>query len=94
MGKTLFGVLLLDALRGAPRDEASLEIVESLLRFVHERDERVVEPELVRLRGEIREARDRDAAERDYLAAIELARATGAVALERRAMASLARLRT
>lgn len=93
MGKTLFGAFLLDALRGAPRDAVSLEIVEGLLRFAAQHDERLVEPELLRLRGEIREPRERDAAERDYLAAIELARASGAIGLERRAMESLARLR-
>lgn len=68
------------------------ELTEEIIAFATAHDESVYLPELLRLRGELREGADPAAAAGDYRRAIELARATGARGLERRATDSLAAL--
>ncbi|MGE3762561.1 MAG: AAA family ATPase [Kofleriaceae bacterium] len=93
MGKTMLALLVVDALLGTPENEKlALELVEEMIAFARERDERFGESELVRTRGELLERRDPDAARQSYVEAIELASAAGAHGSLRRARARLDKL--
>jgi len=81
-----------DIFRRAGRVEHASFILADTLAFARARGERLFEPELLRIRGELLEVDDAAAAERLYDEAIEQARAMGSPALEARAAASLARL--
>jgi predicted transcriptional regulator len=60
-----------------------------MLAFVERTDERIVEPELHRLRGEILRSTDPDEAQRSIRRAIAIAREQSSLALELRATLSL-----
>jgi hypothetical protein len=66
------------------------DLTDEIISFATTRSERVYLPELLRMRGELREATDREAALQDYREAVRLAASTGARSLERRASESLA----
>lgn len=89
---TLVAQVLIDVLRSSGHDAPARELTEEIIAFATAHNESVYLPELLRLRGEQREAADPAAAAEDYLRAIELARATGARSLERRARDSLGAL--
>lgn len=89
---TLVAQVLIDVLRSSGHVAPAHELTEEIIAFATAHDESVYLPELLRLRGELREGADPAAAAGDYRRAIELARATGARGLERRATDSLAAL--
>jgi DNA-binding winged helix-turn-helix (wHTH) protein/tetratricopeptide (TPR) repeat protein len=76
------------------RPDRALEEVTSALAFAEQTDERIVEPELHRLRGEILARTDPAAAERSIRTAIAIARRHSSLALELRAALSLQALCT
>ena len=77
-------------LEGLDSDEAGAVLAEAFA-IVESKDERMWEPELFRLRGELKSANS-VAAEDDFRRAIEVARSQDARSLELRATTSLARL--
>ncbi|HEX7480971.1 MAG TPA: AAA family ATPase [Polyangiales bacterium] len=89
---TLVAQVLIDALRVCGHLAQARQLTDEIIAFALAHDERVYLPELLRMRGELREGTEPAAASRDYSEAAELARATGARSLEQRAMASLAKL--
>jgi tetratricopeptide (TPR) repeat protein len=93
-GLTLFAALLVGACVHVGLDKKALEIVEATLTVADRRDERIVVPELYRLRGELLKGRDKAEAERAILSAIDVAREQGSTFLELRATVSLSGLTT
>lgn len=89
---TLLAQMLIDVLRLSGHAAEARELTDEIIRFAIAHNESVYLPELFRLRGEQRAERDPSGALQDYREAIELARATGARSLERRATESLAAL--
>lgn len=89
---TLVAQALIEVLRRSGHLAQARALTDEIIAFATARNESVYLPELLRMRGEQLEATDRAAAGRDYRAAVELARATGARSLERRAAANLAAL--
>jgi predicted ATPase len=93
---TYFLGLLAEALLRQGELEQSLEVVEEALALVLQTDERMVEAEMLRLRGELRlaasDAPDHALAEADFRRALEIAARQQARALELRAAMSLTRL--
>jgi adenylate cyclase len=95
---TYYQALLADALRIQGDFEAALQVVEEALTLAAQTDERMLEPELVRLRGQLRLAlaHDDDAIRRqagaDFREALEMARRQEARSLELRAATSLTKL--
>jgi DNA-binding winged helix-turn-helix (wHTH) protein len=89
---TLIALVLIDVLRTSHHAAEARRLTDEILSFAVSRNEVVFLPELIRIRGEQLERIDSAAAAQDYREATELARATGAKSLERRAMDSLAAL--
>jgi hypothetical protein len=89
---TLVALMLIDVLRLSGHVAQARELADEIIAFATARSERVYLPELLRMRGELLETTDSDAARRDYREAVELAASTGARALEQRASESLAGL--
>jgi hypothetical protein len=71
--------------------ERALAELSNAFTYAEERDQRIWEAELHRVRGEILKATDKKAAEGSFLAAIELARRQSSLSLELRAAMSLHR---
>ncbi len=88
---TFVAMVLIDLLLLSGHLEHARKLTDDIIAFATAHSERVYLPELLRLRGQLREPTDPRAAE-DHLQAIELARSTGAQSLERRAADSLAAL--
>jgi predicted ATPase/DNA-binding winged helix-turn-helix (wHTH) protein len=93
--KTYFLGLLAETLAGAGRPEAALEVIAEALAAVEASGERFYAAELHRLRGELLLAAGRDpgGAAACFETALGIARRQGALALERRALESLGRVR-
>ena len=92
MSTTLHSLSLIDALRVSGHAGKAREIVDEMLAFVAAHRERIVESELVRIRGELQEPVDRAAAAASYREAIAIARELQLDELERRAAVRLAAL--
>lgn len=89
---TLVAQVLIDVLRTSGHAAEARRLTGEIISFAVSHDESVFLPELLRIRGEQAEPTDPAAAAKDYREAMELARATGAKSLERRARDSLAAL--
>ncbi|MDB4973811.1 MAG: uncharacterized protein JWN48_2152 [Myxococcaceae bacterium] len=89
---TLVAQVLIDVLRISGHAAEAWTLTDDIIAFALAHNESVYLPELLRMRGEQREAADAAAAARDYREAIALARSTGARSLEQRALASLEKL--
>jgi len=89
---TLVAQVLIDVLRISGHAAQAEKLTDEIIGFAVAHNESVYLPELLRMRGEQREAGDPAAARQDYREAIELARSKGARSLEQRATASLAAL--
>jgi len=92
MGTTFLAILVIGVLRGAGQLARAAALTDEMLAFAGEHDERLFEPELARLRGELLEATDPGGAADAYLAAISQASAMASRSLELRAANRLARL--
>lgn len=89
MGRTIQAALFVARCVRLGHADRALEEIASALAIVERTDERIVEPELYRLRGEILKSRDPAEAERSIRTAIEIARQQSSLALELRATLSL-----
>jgi predicted ATPase/DNA-binding winged helix-turn-helix (wHTH) protein len=90
VGRTMHAILFVAMCARLGRAEPALEVTASTLATIERTDERWLEPELHRLRGEVLKARnDAAAAERSITTAIEIARKQGSRSLELRAILSL-----
>jgi class 3 adenylate cyclase/predicted ATPase len=87
-----FSALLAGALLRAGRAAEAQESLDEAVRVIEASGETIFQAEVYRLRGDVLFATDAAAAERDYLRAIEIARAQEAKSWELRATTSLARL--
>lgn len=88
---TFVAMVLIDVLQLSGHVAHARKLTDDIITFATAHSERVYLPELLRMRGGLRERTDPSAAE-DYREAIELARSSGARSLERRAADSLAAL--
>jgi len=94
LGTTYMGMLYaFAALRSGDRARAT-EIFDEMIAFARVRGERLIEPELVRLRGTLVEATDPAAAADAYRESIDLARSQSSRSFQLRAANSLAALWT
>src|SRR5262245_27624445 len=93
--KTYFLGVLAETLAKADQPEAALNVVAEAHAAVERTDERFYVAELHRLRGELILAAGHNRAEaaRCFATAVEIARQQGALALERRALGSLSKVR-
>jgi DNA-binding winged helix-turn-helix (wHTH) protein/tetratricopeptide (TPR) repeat protein len=89
VGRTTQVVLYVAMCLRLGRVERAIEVIATTLEAHDRSDERWLDPELHRLRGEALKSRDPDEAERALSAAIEIARKQGSRSLELRAMLSL-----
>jgi hypothetical protein len=89
---TLIAQVLIDVMRASGHAAEARRLTDEIIAFAVSRGESVFLPELLRIRGEQLERTDPAGAAQNYREAMELARATGAKSLERRAMDSLATL--
>jgi predicted ATPase len=90
VGRTMHATLYVTMCARLGRWERALDVIASTLDAVERSDERWLEPEIHRLRGEILRSRhDAAAAERSIVTAIELAKEQGSRSLELRANLSL-----
>jgi predicted ATPase len=90
VGRTMHAMLYIAMCVRLGRAEPALEVTASTLAMIERTDERWLEPELHRLRGEALKARnDPAAAERSIASAIEMARKHGSRSLQLRATLSL-----
>jgi len=92
IGSTTFALPYIEACTCAGQRAKALEEIERSLAIADEIDERLSEPELLRLRGEIVKSDDPAEARRCFTAALELARSQHSRSFELRAAMSLARL--
>ena len=94
LGLPLVHAMLADACRQSGNYGEATTLLDEGLAGLEETDERFFEPELYRLRGEIQRAQGVGASDVDrcFQTAIALARESGALALELRAMTSRSRL--
>lgn len=92
IGTSYMGLLLACASRRSGDLARARALVDELIAFARTTGEAIVEPELVRLRGELVEPTDPDGAAADYREAIALAAARQSRAFQLRAASSLARL--
>jgi DNA-binding winged helix-turn-helix (wHTH) protein len=88
---TLVAMVLIDVLQLSGHLVQARKLTDDIIAFATAHSERVYLPELLRMRGGLRERTDPRAAD-DHREAIALARSTGARSLERRAADSLAAL--
>jgi DNA-binding winged helix-turn-helix (wHTH) protein/tetratricopeptide (TPR) repeat protein len=90
VGRTMHAMLFIAMCARLGRAERALEVIASTLVTIERTDERWLEPELHRLRGEVLRARnDAAEAERSIATAIEIARKQGSRSLQLRATLSL-----
>jgi hypothetical protein len=90
VGRTMHATLFVAMCARLGRAERALEVIASTLATIERTDERWLEPELHRLRGEVLKARNDPAeAERSIATAIAIARKQGSRSLELRATLSL-----
>jgi DNA-binding winged helix-turn-helix (wHTH) protein len=89
LGATIVALPLIDALRRSGHAAHASAITEEMLTFARDRGERIFQPELVRLRGQLCESTDPASAAGSYLEAIALAHEMGARSLELRAAIDL-----
>jgi tetratricopeptide (TPR) repeat protein len=87
--RTLPPLLLSEMCMRLGRAEQALRVVSDALDLLEQSDERWLEAELHRVRGELLRAKDVAEAERSFTKAIEIARKQGALSLELRATISL-----
>jgi tetratricopeptide (TPR) repeat protein len=92
-GTTLRALTFAKVCARAGREERALAEIACALAFAEQTDERVVEPELHRLHGELVKACSAKAAEDSFETASEIARRQGSTSFELRAAISLYRLR-
>jgi hypothetical protein len=88
---TLVAMILIDVLKISGHLDRARQLTDDIIAFATGHSERVYLPELLRMRGELRDPGDARAAA-DHREAIELARETGARSLEQRAAEGLAAL--
>jgi predicted ATPase/DNA-binding winged helix-turn-helix (wHTH) protein len=90
VGRTMHATLFVAMCARLGRAERALEVIANMLATIERTDERWLEPELHRLRGEVLKARnDVAGAERSIATAIEIARKQGSRSLQLRATVSL-----
>src|SRR4029077_5054830 len=90
LGRTMHAMLYVAMCARLGRAERALEVIASTLATIEATDERWLEPEFHRLRGEVLRSRNEAAeAERSFAAAIQIARKQGSRSLELRATLSL-----
>jgi predicted ATPase len=90
VGRTMHAMLFVAMCTRLGRAEPALEVIASTLATIERTDERWLEPELHRLRGEVLKTQsDVAEAERSMAAAIEIARKQGSRSLQLRATLSL-----
>ncbi len=90
VGRTMHAMLYITMCARLGRTERALEVIESALATIERSEERWLEPEIHRLRGEVLRSRNDVAkAERSLRTAIEIARKQGSRSLELRATLSL-----
>jgi hypothetical protein len=92
MGAPALALPMIETLRIAGRVGQAAALVEEMLEFVYEHREFLLEPELLRLRGELVESENPTAARAAYEKAIRVARERSMRSFELRAEAALARL--
>lgn len=90
MGATALGLPIVEILRRAGDASRAAALVDELRAFAHDHDEHMLAAEYARLRGELLEPSDAEAAEAAYLDAVETAHRQSARALELRAAIRLA----
>ena len=88
-GRTLPWLLYASTCARLGRTDSALDVVSLALESLAQSDERWLEPELHRLRGEIIASRDLQEAARSFATAIRVAQCNGAISLELRATLSL-----
>jgi len=88
-GRTMASVLLAATYARLGRTEEALEVVSEALASIETSEERWLESELHRLRGELLQSNDAAEAERSIAAALEIARKQSSTSLELRAALSL-----
>jgi predicted negative regulator of RcsB-dependent stress response len=91
-GRSYLALFVAEVAASAGQVDRALSEISEALRFAEEVDERAWESELHRLRGELIGAADREAAERSFTAALEIARRQGSRSYELRAAMSLHRI--
>jgi DNA-binding winged helix-turn-helix (wHTH) protein/tetratricopeptide (TPR) repeat protein len=90
VGRTMHAMLFIAMCARLGRAERALEVIANMLATIERTDERWLEPELHRLRGEVLKARsDAAEAERSFATAIEIAKKQGSRSLQLRATLSL-----
>jgi DNA-binding winged helix-turn-helix (wHTH) protein len=90
VGRTMHAVLYIAMCARLGRGERALEVIESTLSSIEQSDERWLEPEIHRLRGEVLRSRNEAReAERSIALAIDIAKKQGSRSLELRATLSL-----
>ncbi len=89
VGRTLHAALFASMCIRVGREDRALEVISDMLVRIEQTDERIVLPELHRLRGEAIKPRDKAEAERAFKLAVEIAREQSSVLLELRASLSL-----
>jgi len=94
VGRTMQALLYVSMCARLGRREKALEVIASTLDLVERCDERWLEPEIHRMRGELLVASDPVQAERSTATAIEIARKQGSKLLELRATVSMQGLAT
>jgi tetratricopeptide (TPR) repeat protein len=92
LGTALTAPTFIEVCARAGREAMALGRIAPVLAFMEQTDERVVEPEIHRLQGELAKATDPVEAERRFNAAIEIARRQSSRSFELRATLSLCRL--
>jgi DNA-binding winged helix-turn-helix (wHTH) protein len=88
-GQTMASVLLAAIYARSGRANKALEVLAEALASIETSEERWLEPELHRLRGELLQSKDAAEAERSIAAALEIARQQSSASLELRAALSL-----
>ena len=90
VGRTMHAMIYIAMCARLGRAERALEVIESTLATIEQSEERWLEPEIHRLRGEVFRSRsDLAEAERSVRTAIKTARKQGSLSLELRATLSL-----
>jgi hypothetical protein len=89
VGATMNALLYVSMCARLGRADRALEVISSTLEAIERNDERWLEPEVHRLRGEILKSADKSEAERSIATAIDVARRQSSRSLELRATVSL-----
>jgi hypothetical protein len=93
-GRTLPALLHAAVCARVGRADQALSVISETLAAVERTDERWLEPELHRLRGEVLQPADAAEAERAFVTALDAARNQASISLELRAALSLHALRS